>query len=346
MRAVVIHAPHDLRIDDLPQDELGPGQVRIAVERGGICGSDLHYYHAGGFGTVRIQQPMILGHEVAGRIVEIGREVTGLQAGALVAVNPSRPCGHCTYCQAGAQNHCLDMRFYGSAMRMPHIHGAFRQDLVADASQCHVVPDGPAGMSATAAAMAEPLAVCLHAVRQAGSLLGKRVLVTGSGPIGVLCALAARRAGAVEIVATDVASEPLAIMRNTAADDAINVAADINALQRFEADKGYFDVLFEASGNSSALVGAFNALKPGATIVQVGLGGDANLPLNTLVAKEFVLKGTFRFHLEFGHAVELMAKGLIDVEPLVTATLQFDQAVEAFDLASDRSKAMKVQLAF
>ncbi|MAI45339.1 MAG: L-idonate 5-dehydrogenase [Hyphomicrobiaceae bacterium TMED74] len=343
MRAVVIHAPHDLRVDELPQDQLGSGQVRIAVERGGICGSDLYYYHAGGFGTVRIQQPMILGHEVSGRIVELGSGVSSLQVGQLVAVNPSRPCGVCQYCQAGAQNHCLDMRFYGSAMRMPHVHGAFRQDLVAEASQCHVVPDE---MSATAAAMAEPLAVCLHATRQAGSLLGKRVLVTGSGPIGVLCAIAARRAGAVEIVATDVASEPLSIMRSAAADEVINVSSDKKGLKRFEADKGYFDVLFEASGNSSALIVAFNALKPGATIVQVGLGGNATLPLNTIVAKEFVLKGTFRFHLEFGHAVELMAKGLIDVEPLVMATLDIAHAQEAFELASDRSKSMKVHLAF
>ncbi|MEM7749888.1 MAG: L-idonate 5-dehydrogenase [Pseudomonadota bacterium] len=343
MRAVVIHAPHDLRVDDLPQDDLGSGQVRVAVERGGICGSDLHYYHAGGFGTVRIQQPMILGHEVSGRIVELGSGVDRLKVGQLVAVNPSLPCGQCQYCQAGAQNHCIDMRFYGSAMRMPHVHGAFRQNLVAEASQCHVVPDG---MTATAAAMAEPLAVCLHAVNQAGPLVGKRVLVTGSGPIGVLCAMAARRAGAVEIIATDVAPEPLAIMRKAAADDAINIANEPDALKRFEADKGYFDVLLEASGNRVALVGAFNALKPGATIVQVGMGDDAALPLNTIVAKEFALKGTFRFHLEFGHAVELMAKGLIDVEPLVTATMQYDEAIAAFDLAGDRSKAMKVHLAF
>ncbi len=343
MHAVVIHAPHDLRIDDLPQQQLGPGQVRIAVERGGICGSDLHYYHAGGFGTVRIQQPMILGHEVCGRLTELGAGVEGIEIGQLVAVNPSLPCGRCQYCQAGAQNHCLDMQFYGSAMRMPHINGAFRQDLVAEASQCHVIPER---MSATSAAMAEPLAVCLHAVRQAGPLVGRRVLVTGSGPIGVLCAMAARRAGAIEIIATDIAPEPLAIMREMAADDTFNISDDPGALHRFENDKGHFDVLLEASGNRAALVGAFNALKPGATIVQVGMGDDAALPLNTLVAKEFVLKGTFRFQLEFGHAIELMAKNLIDVEPLVTATMPFDKAVTAFDLASDRSKSMKVQLAF
>lgn len=343
MRALTIHSARDLRIDDVSVGDPAEGEVRIAMAKGGICGSDLHYFNDGGFGAVRLREPMILGHEVSGHVQAVGAGVGRVREGDLVAVNPSRPCGRCKYCQAGMQNHCLDMRFYGSAMRVPHIHGAFRQDLVADASQCHVIPDG---MSASSAAMAEPLAVCLHAVRQAGPLVGKRVLVTGSGPIGVLCAMAARRAGAVEIVATDVAQEPLAVMRAAAADDVFNIAAEPEALHRFEADKGYFDVLLEASGNSVALVGAFNALKPGATIVQVGLGGDANLPLNTLVAKEFELKGTFRFHLEFAHAVELMAKQLIDVESLVTETLTFDRAVEAFELASDRTKAMKVHLAF
>src|SRR5690606_31618526 len=135
---------------------------------------------------------MILGHEVAGVIERTGADVTGLAPGDRVAVNPSRPCGTCRYCQSGLQVHCLDMRFYGSAMRRPHVQGAFRQTLVADAAQCPLVP---ATVSSGVAAMAEPLAVCLHAVNRAGPILGRRVLVTGSGPIGALCVIAARRAG-------------------------------------------------------------------------------------------------------------------------------------------------------
>lgn len=343
MRAVVIHAPKDLRVEERAVEDVGPGQVRIRVEAGGICGSDLHYYQHGGFGTVRIKEPMILGHEVAGIVEETGRDVNGLATGDRVAVSPSRPCGQCSYCQSGNHIHCLNMRFYGSAMPMPHIQGAFREVLVADSAQCHKVSDR---LDAAAAAMAEPLAVCLHAVRRAGPLLGRRVLITGSGPIGVLCAMAARRAGALEIVATDVAAAPLAVMRATAADTALNVGDEPDALQPYTPDKGHFDVHFEASGNAAALVGAFDALKPGATIVQVGLGGDAMIPMNTIVAKEFQLKGTFRFHEEFGHAVELMGRGLIDVSALVSATLPIDRAVEAFELAGDRSQSMKVQLAF
>ena len=180
MRSLVIHSAKDLRIEEQAVEAIGPGQVLVRVERGGICGSDLHYFNHGGFGAVRLREPMTLGHEVAGRIAKLGEGVSGLAIGDLVAVSPSRPCGHCRYCQEGKQNHCLNMRFYGSAMPFPHIQGAFREELVADASQCVVAN----GLSAGEAAMAEPLSVCLHGVRQAGEVLGKKVLITGSGPIG------------------------------------------------------------------------------------------------------------------------------------------------------------------
>lgn len=194
--------------------------------------------------------------------------------------------------------------------------------------------------------MAEPLAVCLHAARRAGPLLGKRVLVTGSGPIGALCAIAARRAGAMEIVMTDIADTPGPLMTQLGADRFINTAKDADALKPYAVEKGVFDVLMEASGSDKALVAAFDVVKPQGIIVQVGLGGTATLPINLVVAKEFELRGTFRFHEEFGLGVELLAKRLIDVKPLITATMPFTRAKEAFDLASDRSKSMKVQLAF
>jgi L-idonate 5-dehydrogenase len=343
MRAIVIHAQHDLRVETIEIGKPGPGEVRVRIETGGICGSDLHYYHQGGFGTVRIRQPMVLGHEVAGLVEALGPGVDGVRVGERVSLSPSRPCGRCRYCQEGAQNHCLDMRFYGSAMRMPHVDGAFRQAIIADASQCHAVGE----LSAGEAAMAEPLAVTLHAVRRAGPLLGKRVLVTGSGPIGALCILSARRAGATEIVATDVSERALSFAAKAGADVTIDVGRGPAALAAYGEDKGHFDVLLEASGNEKALSGALDVVRPRGVIVQVGLGGGAfSLPINTIVAKEIELRGTFRFHEEFATAVALMRKGLVDVKPLITATLPFERAVEAFDLASDKSRSMKVQLAF
>ena len=137
----------------------------MRIEAGGICGSDLHYYFDGGFGTVRLKEPMILGHEIAGTVARVGAEVAGIKAGQRVAVNPSRPCGACRYCAEGKQQHCLNMLFYGSAMRFPHVQGGFREVLVCDEAQAVPVA---ATMSAAQAAFAEPFAVCLHAVNRAG----------------------------------------------------------------------------------------------------------------------------------------------------------------------------------
>ncbi len=343
MKALVIHAPHDLRLEERPVEPLKGHEIAVRIGAGGICGSDLHYFHNGGFGAVRLKEPMILGHEIAGTVERIGDAVSSVKPGDRVAVNPSRPCGTCRYCLEGRQNHCLNMQFYGSAMPFPHIQGAFREVLVCDAVQAHKVGDQ---VSLGEAAFCEPLAVCLHAARRAGPLLGKRVLVTGCGPIGALCVLAAHAAGAAEIVATDIADATLAVVAKLGVAKTLNTAADPDALKPYEADKGAFDALFEASGNMRALTGAFAALRPQGVIVQVGTGGDFTLPISVLVAKEFELRGTFRFHEEFATAVAMISARRIDVRPLLSATLPMDRAVEAFQLASDRSRVMKVQIAF
>jgi L-idonate 5-dehydrogenase len=343
MRGVIIHAPKDLRVEEVEVPQLGGRDVRVRIEAGGICGSDLHYYHHGGFGTVRLKQPMALGHEIAGTVDAVGSEVTRVQPGTRVAVNPSQPCNACHYCRMGLRNHCLDMRFMGSAMRFPHVQGGFRQKITINEEQAVPIASG---MTMAEAAMAEPLAVCLHAARQAGSLSGAKVLVTGCGPIGTLAVVAARHGGAVEIVATDVTSYPLSLARRVGASRTINVAEDADALAPYKTDKGTFDVLFEASGNEAALRGALETVRCGGIVVQLGLGGDMKLPINVIVTKELQLRGTFRFDEEFRLAVDLMGEGAVDVKPLLTETLPFERATEAFELASDRSRAMKVQLAF
>jgi L-idonate 5-dehydrogenase len=343
MRAVVIHAPKDLRIDNYPDPAAAASEVRVKIAAGGICGSDLHYYHHGGFGTIRIREPMALGHEIAGVIAAVGSDVSHLKPGMRVAVNPSQPCNACIHCREGMRNQCLDMRFMGSAMRMPHVQGGFRENVTVDASQALPIADS---LSLGEAAMAEPLAVCLHAAKQAGPLLGRRVLVTGCGPIGALMVIVARYGGAAEVVATDIADAPLVVARKLGASRAVNTATEASSLDPYRTGKGVFDVLFEASGNQAALRAALDLVRPGAIIVQLGLGGEMTLPMNSIVAKELQLRGTFRFDPEFELALRLMGQGLIDVKPLITASLPFDAAVDAFELASDRSKSMKVQLTF
>lgn len=342
MRAIVIHAAKDLRIESCAEESVGFGQMRLRLATGGVCGSDLHYYNHGGFGAVRLREPMILGHEVSAHVEAIGQGVTGFALGQLVAVSPSRPCGTCKFCMENLANQCLNMRFYGSAMPFPHIQGAFREYLVADASQCV----DATGLTQGEAAMAEPLAVTLHATTRAGGMLGKRVLVTGCGPIGVLAILAARRAGAAEIVATDLSDFTLALAQQVGADRVINTGKTHDALTGYGADKGYFDVLYECTGVAAALAGGIAALRPRGIILQLGLGGDMTLPMMAITAKELELRGSFRFHPEFAAGVGLMQKGLIDVKPLITHTVGLDDAESAFRLASDRSQAMKAQIAF
>lgn len=342
-RCLVIHAPDDLRVVELDAGELAAGQVLVQVGFGGICGSDLHYFHAGGFGTVRIKRPMILGHEVAGTVAAVGAGVTRVRAGDRVAVNPSRPCGACRYCLEGLPNQCLDMRFYGSAMRDPHVEGAFRNLLVCDAVQCEPVA---AHVPLQHAALAEPFSVALHGVSRAGPLIGKRVLVSGCGPIGSLAVAAARIHGAAEVTAVDLTDETLSVARAMGAQVTINVQRDADWTGRYSVDKGSFDVMLECSGNERALRAGLEAMRPRGVVVQLGLGGDVSVPQNLIVAKELSLVGSFRFHAEFALAVRLINEGRIDLRPMITGAFPLARAREAFELASDRRRAMKVLLDF
>lgn len=341
--ACVLHAAHDLRVEQVALGSPGLNEVLLEIGAGGICGSDLHYFLDGGFGTVRVREPIILGHEFAGTVAALGPDVLGLAVGDRVAVNPSNPCSACEYCARNQPQHCLEMRFMGSAMRMPHVQGGFRRRLVVPTSQCVKVGDV---VSIGEAAMSEPLAVALHAVAQAGDIRGCRVLVTGFGPIGGVVLLALRHAGAGHLTVTDIVPEPLVLARKLGATAAVDVAADKAALAVEERDKGRFDLAFECSGNPRALAQAIACVRPRGTIVQVGVGGAFDVPMNAVVAKELSLIGTFRFHPEFAIAAGLIASRAIDVRPLITATRKLADAKAAFALAADRRAAMKVQLDF
>jgi L-idonate 5-dehydrogenase len=338
-----LHGQRDLKIEEDLVPDLREGQVLLKMAAGGICGSDLHYYQDGGFGPVRVREPIIPGHEAAGYVEALGAGVSGLTVGQLVAVNPSQPCGHCRFCREGLPIHCLDMQFMGSAMRLPHAQGMFRDWLVVPARQC--VPVGET-VTAGEAACAEPLAVCLHAVARAGDLKGKRVLVTGAGPIGVLTIAAARHAGAAEIVATDLTDAALERATAMGASQTINAATDAGALSAFEGDKGQFDVAFECSAAAPAIRTAIATVRPRGLIVQVGVTGDVTVPLNALVGKELHWIGTQRFDQEFVQAVDLIGRREIDVRPIISHSFPVTDAVKAFEQAGDRATACKVQLTF
>ena len=345
MLAAVCHGRKDLRIDQVEDRALAPGEVRVAVAYGGICGSDMHYYHRGGVGDFLVREPMTLGHEVSGVVADVASGVSGLEPGMKAALDPARPCLTCRQCREGRANLCANMFFLGSAGRFPHVQGGFSQHLVLRQDQ--VIPV-PADTDLLRLSAAEPLSVGLHAVTRAGSLMGKRVIVTGSGPIGLLTARAARHAGAVEVVCTDIEDAPLAVARERmGASGTLNVAADPDGLAAYEADGGVFDVGFEASGSADALGSLFRVVRRGGRIVQVGMlpPGTAPVPVNQLQAREIELVGAFRANHEFRLAVELIVDGTIDVSPILSGVYPLTDAVAAFERAGDRSQVIKLHLA-
>ena len=337
MRACVIHAAHDLRVEEVDEVPVGAGEVEVTVHLGGICGSDLHYWRHGGVGDFVLREPMVLGHEVVGSVRRVGDGVDGLRVGQRVAVHPARPCLGCHGCYSGHHNRCTDVRFLGSAARFPHVQGGFRERVVATAAQIVPLPDH---LTDERAVFAEPLAVALHAAGRAGDLLGQRVLVTGAGPIGVLIAMAARRSGASQVLVTDLADEPLAVARRAGATEVLNVADPATAGSLPE-----FDVAIEASGAPPALGTCVEHTRRGGRLVLVGLLPPGTVPMlgNRIVTKELEVAGSFRFDDEFRWALDALADGL-DVGPLHSATLPLSRAPEAFELAGDRRQAMKVQL--
>lgn len=343
MLAARIHGAKDLRVETITLRDPEPDEVVVALGAGGICGSDLSYWGKGRVGDFAVKEPMVLGHEVAGTVERVGSAVAGVRPGDRVAVDPSRPCRTCDYCRAGRSNLCRNMRFFGSAAISPHVQGAFSETFLARADQCVPVP---ATLSMRVAACAEPLAVALHGIRRAGELLGRNVLIAGAGPIGLLCTMAARLAGAARITCTDLADEPLAIAAAIGAAETINVARAPERLQAYEADKGTFDVALEATGSPAALASLFRVVRPGGRVVQLGMmpPGEIPVPANMLMAREIDYVGAFRFGEEFRTAVALLASGRIDVAPILSATMPMQDAEAAFALAADRTRAIKVHL--
>jgi len=344
MLAAICHGKNDLRIEHIEDRPLAPDEVRVAVAFGGICGSDLHYFHRGAVGDFKVREPMALGHEIAGWVVESGSAVSGLAPGMKAALNPSRPCLICSYCRAGRSNLCTNMFFLGSAGRFPHVQGGFAQHLVLRQDQ--VIPV-PADTDLLELSVAEPLSVGLHAVNRAGALTGKRVLVTGSGPIGLLTACCARHAGALEVVTTDIVDRPLEVAHHMGATATVNVATQPQGLAQFAVDGGYFDMAFEASGSATALASIFTVIRRSGRIVQVGMlpAGTAPVPVNVLQSREIELVGAFRAHDEFLLAVRLITSKAVDVAPILSGTYPLAQAATALDLAGDRTRFVKLHLA-
>lgn len=341
-RACVAFGIKDVRQVQQPLTYAPDEQVLVRIARGGICGSDIHYYQHARAGMSILKIPLVLGHEFIG-VIDAVPTGSRLKVGQRVAINPSQPCNRCALCLEGKQNVCRSMKFMGSAQFDPHVDGGFCEYVAVTEQQCVPYAEQAADRVMV---FAEPLAVAIHAVHQAGDLVGKRVLVTGSGPIGCLVIAAARTAGATEVVATDMSPRCRALALQMGADRAVD-PSDESSTAPWGEGGGYFDVCFEASGAPAAIASTATFSRPKGTVVQVGMGpATVEMPLGLLLVKEVKVVGSFRFVDEFATSVRWLESGRIDPLPLVSAEFRQDQVVEALEMAGDKSRAAKVQLVF
>jgi len=343
MRAAVLHGIHDLRVEERTAPEPGPGQVLLRIRRAGICGSDIHYFEDGRVGSFVVTAPFILGHEVTGDVAALGEGVDGPCLGQRVVVNPARQCGQCDYCRSGRGNLCRRVRMLGSASTKPPTNGGFCQYLAIGVEQCF--PIGPE-IDDEIAAMMEPFAVALHAAHRAGALAGKRVLVTGGGPIGLLAIIVARTYGAAIVALSDPVENRRAMARQVGADAVLDptAASFSDEVARLTGDG--FDVMFEASGSPPAVRQAFEVVRRGGTLVQIGsiAQPEISLPVNQLMVREIQFVGSFRYGNVFEEGVRLLAAGRVDLRPLVSEVFPLAQAPQALEAACQRDRVVKVQI--
>lgn len=335
-----IHGAEDLRIEDVPCPQPGPDQALVKMGAAGICGSDMHYFRDGQIGKFKIQEPLIPGHEASGVIASLGANVTGLEEGQRVAINPSHPCGTCSRCREGRENLCDSMFFLGSASVFPHAQGMFREYFLISAKQCIPVSNQ---VSLEELALSEPLSVGLHAVNRAGNLCGKKVLISGSGTIGCMVLLAAKLDGAEQVTMVDVLEEPLAIARKVGADQTLCVKPSAAPSPELLNE---FDVAFEVSGAASALGNCIELVRRGGTIVQVGTlpVEGVHLFANQIMVKELDIRGSMRFGNVFSRAVRLLESQRLNVQPILTGRFPIAEAAKALQLAFDKTVSMKVQI--
>ncbi len=343
MMAGVLHGAEDLRVQQVARPALTPGMVLLRVRRSGICGSDLHYFEHGCCGAFVPTRPFTLGHELTAEVVAVASDVSGLAVGTRVVVNPARACGSCEFCKAGRANLCRHTIMLGSASTRPPTDGAFAEWVSVRADQCHELP---ASISDAVGAMIEPFAVALHAVKRAGSIAGKRVLVIGGGPIGLLVLIAARAFGATPVTLSDVLAGRRAAALKLGADAVLDPTAATlpDALREITGDG--FDVIFEASGAPVALRQAFDWVRLGGTIVQIGTLGteDVPVPANQMMTREIQFIGSFRYGNVFDEAIRLIGSGRVDLEPLVSAVFPLGQLPQAMRRALAKDDVVKVQI--
>jgi L-iditol 2-dehydrogenase len=330
MRASVLVAAGRIELEERPAPRPGPDEVLVDVRSVGVCGSDVHYYEHGRIGDFVVEAPMVLGHESAGVITEVGPGVTGLAVGQRVSVEPGVPDRSCPQCLAGRYNLCPQMRFFAT----PPIDGAFAEQVVVHQAFAHPVPDS---MSDDAAALLEPLSVGVWACRKGGVGPGSRVLVTGAGPIGLVAVQTALAFGATSVAVSDVNPARLEMA------GALGATELVDARSSSVTDIAPPSILLECSGFPPAITEGIRALDRAGRAVLVGMGGDEiPLPLSVVQGRELEVTGTFRYANTWPTAIALVAAGRIDLDRLVTGHYGLADAEASLTVGRSDPSSVKV----
>jgi L-iditol 2-dehydrogenase len=340
MKVAVLHRPSDMRIEEVAIPQICGHEVLVRLKRVGICGSDVHYYLEGRIGSFAVEEPLILGHECSGEVVEVGDEVTHLEAGQRVVIEPGFTCGRCHYCRRGRYNLCREVRFYGT----PPYDGAFAEYVSAPEQNVHPMPEN---MSYEEGAMIEPLAVGMMAAKIGEVNVHDVVAVLGAGPIGQMALQAVKTHGALDMYVTDVVDYKLGYAEKYGAKAVIN-AVEENVVSRIMelTDNEGVDVVVEASGAIPAILQALDITKPGGRIVLVGYPSkEVQIPLTKVIAKELDVRGIHRYANVFPTAIRAVSSGKAVVKPFVTHRFSFKKILEGFEAHIKKvGNPMRVQI--
>ncbi len=328
MKAAVLHKARDLRLDEVPTPEYGPDDVLVKIKSVGICGSDVHYWRTGAIGDFVVKEPMILGHEVAGVVAEIGKNVQTLRVGDRVALEPGVPCRRCEACKTGRYNLCPDVQFFAT----PPVDGALSDFAVSPADFAYKIPDS---LSLEAAALIEPLSVGIHACRRGNLTAGQSVFIAGAGPIGLTSLASAKAFGATDIFISDVRPHRLEIAKKMGATYAFDAKEDAEAVVGEATNGRGVDLAIECAGAEAAFVSCLKTTRSGGTLVVVGLGEDStySVPMVALAVKELDVRGVFRYVYTYPAAINLLTAGAVDIEAMITHHFPLSEMLTGFEYA-------------
>ncbi len=325
-KAVFMVKAKQFEIQEIPMPTVGDDEVGVQMKHVGICGSDAHLFELGGIPTRETKLPLILGHECAGVVYEVGKNVKHLAVGDTVALEPGLPCGKCEYCLSGRYNLCPDVQF----MAVPPYDGAMRKYMSYPAYMAFKLPEG---MSTLEGALIEPLAVGIHAVKQGEVSMGDSITVLGGGCIGLATLLAAKAWGASKAIVADLVESRLELALKIGADYVINPLKDDTIKKAMELTDGKgTNQVFETAGNKITYAQTSHLVGRGGTVVIVGnLFDEVPYSFRNLYIKEAQIKTVFRYRNIFPAAIESVASGRIDIKSIVTKVYPFDQSQQAYD---------------